>query len=67
MPIVFSEAKKETGDKRVFGFNITEEQYEFMHQHKEVNWRATMRQQLESIIAEVKQPKKKVKDDYSFS
>ena len=58
MTIVYrTKAKGEK--KRVFGFSISEEQYNFMKEHKEVNWRATMRESLSSTINEVKQKNEK--------
>lgn len=45
----------ETKQAKMFGFAITDDQANFMKEHKEVNWRATVRAYLVSIISEVQQ------------
>jgi len=58
MTIVYRE-KVKGEKKRMFGFSISEEQYNFIKEHKEVNWRATMRENLDAIINEIKQKNEK--------
>lgn len=55
MPTIVYREKGKGNQHKMFGFGITTEQADFIKAHKEINWRATIREYLASVISEVKQ------------